>query len=161
MSGALLTLASALGLRPHAAPRVPARLPLRSRTFTWASIDSNNILKLRNAGGLIECYYARMTGSGDNRRITILTLGGDAVSRDFMLQCDPANYESLPSFTSQPYCSTAGGASQVAVNSTVLASLSYQGGGLPDNSGAGSAGMSALVGLGAAVLAMVAAVRRT
>ena len=100
-------------------------------------------MQLRNAADQIECHYAKISGSGNSRVLTLITLGGQAVVDNWELQCDPDNYESLPNYMTQPYCSSFPG-TRIAVNSTVITRVNYQGGGEPDTSSAVAHALSAL-----------------
>jgi len=146
---------------PHACAATPPPFPpLRRQTFTWATYQSNNILTLRSVANnaTVQCYYARMTGSGDNRAVTILTLGGAPVSANFQLQCDPTNYEQYANYLTQPVCRTPATGGPSAYNSTTVQSLNYRGGGVPESNGAAAVAASAVTALlGAALVALAAA----
>jgi hypothetical protein len=115
-------------------------LSVCSKRWTWA-LYQNNIVTLRNINGTVECYYAAVNGTGDNRHLTFIALGGQPVVDDWMLQCDAANYQAIPNFDSQPYCVTAGDDDRTAYSSTLLMHLTFtpaSGGGGGGNNGGNS-----------------------
>jgi hypothetical protein len=141
---------------PH--PHTPHTRPTRRQSFTWATYQTNNILTLRSvaANSTVQCYYARMTGNGDNRAVTFLTLGGAPVTANFQLQCDPANYERYANYLTQPVCRTPE-TGLSAYNSTTLQTLAYRGNGVPESNGAAALAASAGTALlGAALVALAA-----
>jgi hypothetical protein len=58
-----------------------------AQNYRWAAYDpASHILKLRDTSDNIVCHYATLSGSGANRKITVVTLGGEAYTNDWTLQ---------------------------------------------------------------------------
>ena len=61
----------------------------------WDVTDNAGVIKLygpspSGGAGPLECHWAAITGTGSSRKLTIVTLGGDACGRvdHFECQCD-------------------------------------------------------------------------
>jgi hypothetical protein len=58
-----------------------------AQNYRWAAYDpASHILKLRDTSDNIVCHYATLSGSGADRKITVVTLGGEVYTNDWTLQ---------------------------------------------------------------------------
>lgn len=94
----------------------------------------------------------RVSGSGDKKTLTVVTLGGAGFT--WQDQCSPAAYAAIPDVEKAPFCQSLPG-SRAPYKSTILGVYDYKGGAI-QGSGAASgfaASIAAALGVaGAAVL---------
>jgi len=114
------------------------------KNFTWSAYDGT-IAKLRTNPTTLECYYMVVSGTGKDRKLTVLTLGG--ASYGWTDQCAAASYSALPNVKTAPVCVVAPG-SRSPLKSTVIGTYSYAGSAVKGSGAAGTA--LAAVGLAAA-----------
>lgn len=97
--------------------------PTAAQNYGFASYDPNtNILSIRNGGpnGTIQCHWAKISGSGSSKKMTIVTLGGQAFTNDWTLQCQPSSYAQFSNVETQPACIQVSSTNRAPVNSTIL-----------------------------------------
>ncbi len=94
-------------------------------------------------------HYARVTGTGTGRRLTVVTLGGAAYGWE--QQCDPASYQSIRNFDTKSVCESLPD-SKAAYNTTIVGTYTTTSTQGSDAASFGVATLSGLAALGAAVL---------
>lgn len=115
--GPLEAATQAVGVASFSVP------PSAAQNYGFASYDpSTNILGIRTGGanGTIQCHWAKISGSGSSKTMTVITLGGQAFTNDWTLQCQPSSYSQFSNVESQPACSQVSSTNRAPVNSTIL-----------------------------------------
>jgi len=130
----------------YVVPAVPAE------TWLWAGWNNaTGILQLRPTASpaSIQCFYLNATAPTG---LALVDVGGQAVTRDWTLQCLTATYTALPGVLTAPVCVPQSNATWSPEVSTILLTLSP--GGPSAASGAQSAAsMLTAVAVGLAALA--------
>lgn len=94
------------------------------RSFRWADLQDDGILKLYDEANQIECFYAADTSTNTKRMLTIVTLGG-APFPNGAGTCEVASYQAIPNLLSLPYCATPPDGGRSAYKSTTLMKIYY------------------------------------
>jgi hypothetical protein len=91
----------------------------------WAGITNAGLLTLRASTTILECYYAVVQGTGLNRKLTIVTLGGTAY--EWEDQCTAASYTGIINLLTNPVCIPVSNEDESAFNTTTIQTFTLVG----------------------------------